>query len=155
MTEEQYFQERIDDQIDWFGKKSSYNQKMYKRLVLVEILLSVSIPFATSFIGVDTDNNIKVKLIIGAMGVVIALIAGIMSVYKFQELWVNYRATSETLQREKYMYLTRSGMYEENLTSRPYNDFVMRVENILSEENINWKQQRLAVKEEVVEEEGS
>ncbi len=150
MTEEQYFQQRLEDQISWFDKKSSFNQKMYKRLVLVEILLSVSIPFITSFVTADT---LVLKLLLGAMGVVIALIAGILSVYKFQELWVNYRATSETLQQEKYIYLTRSGMYQENRTSRPYNDFVLRVENILSKENLNWKQQTLSASEEVTEEE--
>ncbi len=150
MTEEQYFQQRLEDQISWFDKKSSFNQKMYKRLVLVEILLSVSIPFITSFVTADT---LVLKLLLGAMGIVIALIAGILSVYKFQELWVNYRATSETLQQEKYIYLTRSGMYQENRTSRPYNDFVLRVENILSKENLNWKQQTLSASEEVTEEE--
>jgi len=149
MTEQEYFEQRLEDQISWFGKKSSYNQKMYKRLVLVEILLSVSIPFMTSFLS---ENTLQLRLIIGAMGVVIALIAGILSVYKFQELWVNYRATSEILQQEKYMYLTRSGMYQENRTSRPYNDFVSRVENILTKENVNWKQQTLAANEEVAEE---
>jgi hypothetical protein len=152
MTEEEYFQERLEDQISWFGKKSSYNQKMYKRLVLVEILLSVSIPFMTAYVSNDTP---ELKFVIGGMGIMIALIAGIMSVYKFQELWVNYRTTSETLLQEKYLYLTRSGMYQENRTSRPYNDFVLRIENILSDENLNWKQQTLSVKEEIVEEEAS
>ena len=148
MTEQEYFEQRLEDQISWFGKKSSYNQKMYKRLVLVEILLSVSIPFITSFVTAET---LVLKLLLGTMGIIIALIAGILSVYKFQELWVNYRATSETLQQEKYMYLTKSGMYQENRTSRPYNDFVSRVENILSQENVNWKQQTLAANEELVE----
>lgn len=145
MTEEEYFQERLEDQISWFGKKSSYNQSMYKRLILLQILISVSIPFMTSYVTSDTP---QLKIIVGAMGVVIALIAGVMSLYKFQELWVTYRATSETLQQEKFLFLTKSGLYHESKTSKPYNDFVSRVENILSKENQNWKQQFLADEEE-------
>lgn len=149
MTEQDYFEQRLEDQISWFGKKSSYNQRMYKRLVVIEILLSVSIPFLTAYVS---DTTPELKLLIGAMGIIIALIAGIMGVYKFQELWVNYRATSETLQQEKYLYLTRSGIYQKGHSVNPYNDFVTRVETILANENLNWKQQTLAVKEEPTEE---
>lgn len=145
MTEQDYFEQRLDDQILWFSKKSSYNQKMYKRLILVQILISVSIPFMTSYVSESTP---ELKIIVGAMGVVIALIAGVMSLYKFQELWVNYRSTSETLQQEKYLYLTRSGAYQEDRTKKPYVDFVARVESILSNENKNWKQQFLSGEEE-------
>jgi len=38
MDEKQYFSERLDDQIKWYSGKSSYNQKLHKRLRLLEII---------------------------------------------------------------------------------------------------------------------
>ena len=145
MTEEEYIKTRLDDQINWLSKRSGFNQMMYKRLILLEIILSVSIPFLTSFIdgeffGEPSDNT-TIKILIGFFGLGIALIAGIMNIYKFQENWVNYRATAETLKQEKFMFITKSGKYQDvNTTNQVYNDFVANVEKILAGENSKWKE---------------
>lgn len=138
MKEQDYLDLRLEDQINWYDKKSKFNQKMYKRLVLIEIILSVSIPFFASYIN---DENPVVKVTIGIIGVSIALIAGVMNLYKFHENWISYRTTSETLKHEKYLYLTKSGIYKENESQNtPYSSLVQRVESIISKENTNWQQ---------------
>ncbi len=53
MTQEEYLQERVDDQIEWHDKKSAWNQKCYKRLRILEIVAAASIPFLTGLIGGD------------------------------------------------------------------------------------------------------
>lgn len=144
MDEKEYLKSRLDDQIAWYDQKSKFNQRMYKRLVLIEILFSVSIPFLTSFVN---DELLTIKIIIGIIGVGIAVIAGIMNLYKFHENWINYRTTSETLKHEKYLFLTKSGIYrEEKSLDTPYNNLVTRIEMIISKENTNW-QQKLNKKE--------
>ena len=35
--EAEYFEQRLDDQIEWYDRKSSVNQAAYKRLRLIEI----------------------------------------------------------------------------------------------------------------------
>jgi hypothetical protein len=43
MTEEEYIEERLNDQIIWYSKKSQTNQKWFKRLRLLEIILLKSV----------------------------------------------------------------------------------------------------------------
>lgn len=144
MDEKEYLKSRLDDQITWYDKKSQFNQKMYKRLVLIEILFSISIPFLTSYAN---DETPIIKVIIGVVAVAIAMIAGIMNLYKFQENWINYRTTSETLKHEKFLFMTKSGVYREDKSQETaYNNLVTRIETIISKENTNW-QQKLNKKE--------
>ena len=138
MKEQDYLDLRLEDQINWYDKKSKFNQKMYKRLVLVEIIFSVSIPFFASYAN---DECPFIKIIIGILGVSIALIAAILNLYKFHENWINYRTTSETLKHEKYLFLTKSGIYKEKESQEtPYTNLVQRIESTISKENTNWQQ---------------
>jgi hypothetical protein len=134
MTSEEYLQERLDDQIKWYDDKSSWNQMWYKRLRALEILFSVTLPFLVSHIAGDSD---MLKLLTGAMGVAIVLIAGLVTLYKFQENWVEYRATAETLKHEKYLYLTQSAPYDGN---NAFHLLVATAESAMSKENADWSQ---------------
>ena len=102
----------------------------------MEILFSITIPFLASY---SSDEKPEIKIIIGIMGVVIALIAGMLSVYKFQENWINYRTTAETLKKEKYQFLTKSGMYWDKKDTELFKVLVSRVEAIISTENTQWQ----------------
>ena len=132
MTVQNYLKERVDDQINWYNKKSKFNQTWYKRLKSIAILCSVSIPFLTGFAERFGDSTI---VVIGVLGVLIALIEGILSLNKYQELWLEYRKTTELLQREKILFATNSGPYqqEQKLTK-----LVERCENIMGAENSSW-----------------
>ena len=75
------------------------------------------------------------QIIIGALGVVIAVCAGLSALNKYQENWLTYRTTCETLRHEKYLFLTGCKPYEgdDALTS-----LVERVEGLISKENSQW-----------------
>ena len=47
--EAEYLEQRLDDQINWYSKKSSANQAAYKRLRLVEIIAAAAIPYIAYF----------------------------------------------------------------------------------------------------------
>ena len=101
MNEDEYLSERLEDQIRWYSKKSQYNQKYYKVLRLAEIIAASLIPFLAGI-----GNNIPYsEWVIGILGVMIAISAGASSLYKFQENWIQYRTTAETLKHEKYLNL--------------------------------------------------
>ena len=142
MNEATYMKERVDDQINWLDGKSGKNQKFYKRLRLIVIILSVLIPFATGYID-HWEGNIDeiLKFSIGISGVIIAAIEGIQSLFKYQDNWVSYRVTAETLKQEKMLYLTKSGIYANNKTN--FQSFVTRIEGILNGENQQWLQNML------------
>lgn len=108
MTEEEYLEQRLDNQIEWYSKKSKRSQNWFKFLRITEILAAATIPF---LVGYVTDTTSGMKVIIGLLGVLIALVAGVISLNKFQEIWIEYRTTSETLKHHKYLFKTRSRPY--------------------------------------------
>jgi hypothetical protein len=100
MNEEQYIAERLDDQIAWYDGKSQSSQPWYKRLRLAELVLAASIPFAAGFIT-GGEDPVFLKIVVGGAGAIVAVIAGALSLYGFQERWVEYRTTCETLRHHK------------------------------------------------------
>ncbi len=133
LNQEDYIKDRLDPQIAWYSQKSALNQKMYKRLQVITIVTATSIPFLSGY----SDTIPFVKIMIGVMGIVVAAIAAISSLYKYQENWIAYRATCELLKQEKYFYLTTTDPYQEE---GAFNLLVQRTEMLISKENSNWTQ---------------
>lgn len=134
MSPEEYLNDRLDDQIKWYDEKSAWNQTWFKRLRTLEILFAVAIPFLISHI---TGDGGLLRLIAGAMGVAVALVAGLVTLYRFQENWVEYRTTAEILKHEKYLYLTQSAPYEGH---DAFHLLVATIESVISKENTGWSQ---------------
>lgn len=134
MNEESYLIERLDDQINWYDRKSQYNQKWFKRLKKVEMIFSAAIPIAVSFM----EGPLFLKIFIATAGGIISIATATHGIYNFQENWIEYRNTCETLKHEKYLYLTKTGIYAE--AEDPFRLLVERCESIISHENINWAQ---------------
>lgn len=132
MDEKKYFEERLDYQIEWYDSKSARHQTWFKGLRIIEILSAASIPFLTGYI---TDQTPNMRIVVGSLGVVIAVISGIVALFKFQEHWLQYRTTSESLKHNKYLYLTKTAPYD---NGDAFNLLVKSVESLISKENSNW-----------------
>lgn len=133
MDAEQYLHARVEDQIEWYGAKSARNQTRFKQLRLAEIAFASLIPLIT----ILPLGEVPGKIVVAALGAAVAVIAGVISLFKFQENWVQYRAAAEALRREKFMFLTGSGPYEgENRLQV----LVGRVEAVLGAEHEKWVQ---------------
>lgn len=135
MTEDEYLKSRLDDQIDWYDKKSTWNQRLFKHLQVTVIVASAIIPFLSGYV---TDDLAYLKLGIGGLGLVVAVITAILSLYKFQENWTQYRAICESLRHEKFLYLTKSPPYA---GGKSFPLLVQRVESLISRENSDWVRQ--------------
>ncbi|MEC8325117.1 MAG: DUF4231 domain-containing protein [Pseudomonadota bacterium] len=129
MTQEEYLQQRVDDQIAWFDKTSQKNQRWFNVCRIIEITSAALIPFIT---GMWADK-VAGQVVIGILGVLIAICAGLISLKKYQENWINYRATCEVLKKEKYLFISKC-----NESEHAFCDFVTRIENILAKENSQW-----------------
>ena len=137
LDEADYFEQRLDDQIAWFGAKSQSNQKTYKRLRLVEIIAGAAIPLVAGF----GHGQWAFSLLIGILGLIVAVIAGALSLFRFQENWTQYRATAESLKQERFLYLARAFPYgAENRGDKAFELLVQRVEFILKTERSEWIQ---------------
>lgn len=143
MNEEQFLKERVDDQINWYDKKSQFNQRWYKCLRVGEIVAAAAIPFLAGYMS---DKTPAIQVVVGCLGFVIAIIAGVVALCQFQENWVEYRTTCESLRHEKYLFLTQTEPYN---VDNPFPLFVQRVESLISTENTKWSQLIRTPKKEV------
>ncbi|MFM2068635.1 MAG: hypothetical protein RLZZ584_3544 [Pseudomonadota bacterium] len=133
LTDADYIAQRLDDQMTWYEKKSASNQQAYKRLRMVELVAAALIPLIS---GMGTQVP-QASVIVGLLGVLIALAAGAMSLFKYHENWLQYRTTAEQLKHERFMYLSQTGPYA---GSDRYATLVERVEKALMKELAAWTQ---------------
>ncbi len=131
MEEHEYFEQRLDDQINWYDKKSGANQKAFKRLRLIEIVTAATIPLLAGF----SQGSPEIPVAIGIAGMIVTIVAGVLALYRFQENWHEYRAASESLKQEKYLYIARALPYN---GEQPFELLVQRVEALLSSETNHW-----------------
>ena len=122
--------DRLDDQIKWYGEKSSHCQQYYKRIKLTEIVAAALIPF---IVGAHVPYA---AWIAGALGVLITILEGVLQLYQYQQVWVAYRATAEAMKHEKFIYLARGGPYAS--ATDPHALLAERVEALGSQENSKW-----------------
>lgn len=135
MKQEDYISERLQNQIDWYDKKSLQNQKRFKTLRKVEIVVAAFIPFLSGIAASIDEFNFVFFIIIGMLGIIITIIASLISLSKYQENWTEYRTICETLKKEKYLYQVGINPYHKD---DGFLILVERVESIISKENTNW-----------------
>jgi len=82
-----------------------------------------------------SQDSQVIQIIIGLLGLLVAIITAILGLYKFQENWIAYRTTCESLRHEKYLFLTECEPYDGDA---PFKLFVQRVESLISKENTKW-----------------
>jgi len=138
ITEEVYLKDRLENQLNWYEEKSSYYKTFYHRTRFIEILCASTIPFVAAL------EFPYANWVAGGLGVIIAFAAGINTLYKSQENWIEFRTTTETLKHEKFLYLSQTGPYGE---ANRFHLLVPRVEGLISKENSNWGGYSLAKNE--------
>ncbi len=119
---------RLDEQIDWYDKKSMANQKYFKRCKIIEMISAASIPFTAGFSAP--------ALLTASLGLLIVIIEGLQQLNQFHNNWITYRSTCEALRHEKYLYLGNAGPYckAEGRVSL----LAERVESLVSQEHAKW-----------------
>lgn len=131
MTADDYLEQRLDDQIDWYDRRSLAAQRWFKRLRLMEIVCAAAIPVLASF----ADDHAVIAPLMGILGAVVVVLAGVLSLQQYQERWVEYRTTAETLKHEKYLYRTGTDPYGGD---DDFHLLVQRVEGLLAKEHGGW-----------------
>ena len=120
--------ERLEDQIRWYDRKSSRNQRIYKWLKGVTLVSGVLVP-VLSYAPWG-------RLPAGALGVIIVIAEGIQQINQYQANWIAYRSTAEALKHEKYLFLASAGPYSS--AQNPIAMLAERVEGQVSQENAKW-----------------
>lgn len=124
--------ERLEDQLGWYDRKASYNERMFKRLRIATILVSSAIPLCAAFV--------EPRVVTGALGALIALCEGLQQLNQYHQNWITYRSTAEALKHEKYLFLSMAGSYA--TSENPRTLLAERVESLVSQENSKWSAAR-------------
>lgn len=134
MTDKEYIIKRLDNQIAWYSKKSSVNQKWYKWLKRFEIILSISIPVGTMILWSCPEG----KIIIAVSSAIVTLLGTWQSTFKYAEYWKSYRETAEVLKHIKFLYATHTEPYNSENPDEAYALLVQHVESVTCHENKIW-----------------
>jgi len=128
---EEYLKTRYQEQIDWYGGKADANKRYYTVIQWGVISLAVTVP---ALIASPLPGRFEWVPI--TLSVFLAIGTGALKAFKYQENWLNYRTTAETLKKEKHFYGAGAGEYA---TARDKERlFVERVESLISRENSLW-----------------
>lgn len=138
MGKEDYLGARLEDQITWYDEKAAWNQKRFKLLQVFIIVAGSLIPFIS---GLAPGEDFWTKVLIGGLGVAIAALTAVLGLYKFQENWIQYRITCESLKREKHIFSAGVAPYA---GTDAFVLLVARVESLISSEHTNWVSQGTA-----------
>ncbi|NVM33725.1 DUF4231 domain-containing protein [Pediococcus acidilactici] len=136
-----YFKGRLDDQIKWYDKKSAFNKKRFYFFKVTQISCTSLIPV---LVGLLLKEH-WLLYIISLLSLISVLCQSFLSLFKYQENWIQYRNTAESLQHEKYMYQTKTGTYD-NDELDTFKTLVERAEALISSENVNWANMNLNYK---------
>lgn len=142
LTPEEYISFRIDDQLRYFENNSAKNKRSFYLAQTLAIVGAAAVPVLLNF----ADAYPVLQQVAAVTGGATAVISSMISLRKQQEMWIKYRTTAESLQREKFTYLARTGIYapqagDSNTKSSEEHAFqtlVLQVESILSTENSGW-----------------
>lgn len=132
MTDEEfdkYEKERYQKEIRWYDTRSRQNQWGYRATQIYSVAASVSIPV---LLNIDDFN----LLIISIIAASVAGVQSLSSLVKFQENWLNYRTTAETVRKE--IHFLHAGVDEYGTVEDKRALFVKRVESLISRENTMW-----------------
>ena len=127
---QKYLKERYEDQINWYDKKSASNQKLYRYFQWSVIIMAAITPV---LVAMGSEATRWPTVIIAAL---VAIGTTMLKTFKYQENWINYRTTCETLRKEIHFYRAGSGDYRDSEDREAL--FVERVESLISRENTMW-----------------
>lgn len=130
---DKYLKTRYHDQIAWYDKKAIWNHNAYRAFQWAAIIMSALTPLLI-VIGILVDV-LSIWIAVG-VAVLVAISTTALKTFKYQENWINYRTTCETLKKEIHFYEAGIQGYE-NAEDKEA-QFVQRVESLVSRENTLW-----------------
>ena len=128
-------QERLEDQIGWYDRKSQAAQRRYKILKLTQVVIAGVIPLASVF----SIPEPQFKWVTAILGLLVLIIEAVQQLNQDQQNWIAYRSTCEALKHEKYLHLAAAGPYAnaENAEKR-IALLADRIEGLISQEHAKW-----------------
>lgn len=130
MSDEPVVIKHLEDEIAWYSSRSRACKNRYVLGKLTQLIVSAAIPLVVIFYE---ELAPKVS---AALGAVLVVVEGLLQLTRYHENWLSYRATSEALKHEKFLFLAGAGPYA--ATNNSLQLLAERVESTVSQENATW-----------------
>ena len=131
--------QRLEDQLQYFEKSASKNQKFYRLLKKTAIICNVFTTLAIA-LAFTAPENAKVWMGIGAL----VLSTAVLATYQWEEFqnygakWEKFRLVAEQLKSEKFLYLNECGQYNILLQIDRHKLFVQTIESIIKGTDLSY-----------------
>ena len=119
--------QRLEEAIDWYDRRAGENQRLYKWLKLLELAVAATVPVVA---GVGSPVWVT-----GGLAAVVVVLEGAQQLFQYQEHWITYRTTAESLKHEHYLYLAKAGPYG---GEDRHSKLATRTEALISQEHAGW-----------------
>jgi len=127
-----YLETDLAEQREWYSARASKHKAYAQRMGLAVIAGGglVTLVSAIKPLGPDVA-----AMIAAVLGFLIALVQGIMRIWRYDETWVEYRKASERMKREQRLYVNACGPYADTADEdERFKAFVMAIEQVIAEE---------------------
>lgn len=122
---------RLEDQLDWYDRRSAVNQRNYKATKLIQLVAAATI---TVLAAVPAP-----ALGAALLAAFLLVLEAVQQLYQWQTNWILYRSTAEALKHEKYLYLAGAGPYA---IPDKHRVLAERLEGLVSQEHAKWTEAR-------------
>ena len=130
-----YIQNRLLSQIEWYDKKSGDYQKKYKRISILTVTLNGLIPI----IILLADYGLVIKLLIAIISSGTAVLTSIQILNSYKDLWIQYRSNSSVLQSTLHRFYTGSGEFANKEEAERFSLLVELSEDCMTSEFQQWR----------------
>jgi Protein of unknown function (DUF4231) len=123
--------ENLSAQSSWYGARSQRNRSIYIRLKGIQIIFAAAVPV----VAVAAPGNIQ-RWTVAVLGALIGIVEGFVQLGQYQQNWLLYRATRESLKREEFLHGAGAGPYAG--IPDPDTVYIERCDAIMSGEHAKW-----------------
>ncbi len=138
IAQRSFVDNRIKPLIEEFKAKARKNKNHYYTWQVVAIVSAAFVPVISIF-----D---KVNWIVAALGAISAIVAGMLSLFKFQENWIRYRSTYQELESHLSQFMVSTGIYTDK--KQAFHLLAENCDKILKAEIGQWAESRRKEKDE-------
>jgi hypothetical protein len=124
--------DRVDSQIQWYGRNARRSKRNYMRIKLVQIV-------AAAFIPVLAAASLP-SWVLGGLGAGVVVLESVQQLFQFHSNWTQYRTTAEALKHEKFLAQAQAGHYA--TASNPLALLAERTEGLVSQEHAAWSSEQ-------------
>ena len=130
MSIEEYIKERLNKQQQWHSNKAVTFKKRYYVCQVIAVICTIITPIFITFYRIYEYESLFI--LSACASIIVGISQSISVLFKWKDIWLNYRAISEQLKSYLYYFQTSDKNKKDEIKLRN------NVENLLMSEHKKW-----------------